>query len=309
MIQKLPLYEDPKAYYDEPLLEYALQTSNHFWKYYRRKRRCFDGSQVIKDFCVRYNENKIKGLSNIQKNYLESPEIEDTIKAYNLDVTKFWYLCIIAKDYAEGQTLAASPQNPTHREEIKMLISQLDKLSPDKSYFEKITRCEPWSYANKPAFTKNIIQTELEGKLTIKIGNDKQFTIADGQTLVIIREVLTDFFKHRARSNNSYLDSAPPFPFNAKQLGIQYRVALFYKYMMWFLNQHKPSPNSIVSTDKRLLISRLIYVLNIDNDPKYFDRNEHHTIAGKIEFLKNKIKKIKDLELPVQNKYYKVQED
>lgn len=309
MIQKLPLYEDSKAYYDEPLLEYALKTTNHFWKYYRRKRRCFDGSQVIKDFCIRYNENEIKKLPTIKKAYLETAEIQETLKAYDLDVDKFWYLCIMAKDYAEGQTLVASVKNPTHREEIQMLISKLEKLSPNKSYIDKICRHEPYTLKSKPVFTNNIIKTVLDGKLTLKIDKDKTLTISDGQTLVIIREALSVFLRHMPKSNNSYLDSAPPFPFNAKQLGIQYRVALFYKYMMWFLNQFTPSPNSIVSTDKRLLISRLIYILNIDNDPRYFDRDELHTIAGKIVFLKNKIKLIKDLEFPVQNQYYKVQDD
>lgn len=309
IIQELPIHEDSMAYYNEPILEYAIKVTGHFWKYYRRVKRSFDTSQVVKDFCIRYNEQKIKNLPSIYKAYMETAEIQDTLKAYSLDFTKFWYLCIMAKDYAEGQTLLSSINNPTHREEIQMLISKLEKLTPNKSYIEKIRRHEPCTFKSKPTFTNNIIETELDGKMTLRIGKERTLTICDGQTLVLLREALSYFLRFMPKHNSSYLDSAPPYPYNAAQLGIQYRVAEFYKYMMWFFNQFTASRNSSVSTDKRLLISRLIYVLDIDNDPRYFDREEFHTNAGKIAFLKNKIKLIKDLELPVQNQYYKVQDD
>lgn len=309
MIQELPKYENIKDCYDEPLLKYAITLANHFWPFYDKKKRIMEESHVVEDFYMRYQDGKLKKLSEIMVNYSEASEVQETLAVYGFDTAKFWYLCLLVKDFAEGQTIKASTENPTHREELQKIIFELEKLTPNKSYIDKIQRFEPASPKKKPIPQSNIIKTEVDGELTLRIGNGEETVISDGQTLVLIREALSSFLKMMPKRNSSYLDTAPPYPNNATLLGIPYRVLVFYNCMMWFLNQYKPISKVNISIDRRLLISRLVYVLDIDNNPSYYDKNDLHTVEGKIQHLKNTIKRIKKLKLPVQNKYYKLIND
>ena len=143
----------------------------------------------------------------------------------------------------------------------------------------------------------------MSGKLTIRIGNNKAITITDGQTLVILREALARGL--RFFHNDSILNTAPTAPYDASILGIQFRVVLFYNYMKWFLEQFTPQRKRTVSIDKTLLISRLIYVLDIDADPLYYDTRDNIDNRGKQEHLRNKIKRYKDISIPVKNQYYR----
>lgn len=302
MIQELPRYENVEDYYKEPLLEYVVKVANHFWKCYDSKKRMMINSVVPEDFCKRYHEGKINTVS--RQNFLYAVEINDTLKAYKIDVDKFWYLCLLVKDYSEGQTLKASLSNPTHKEEINLLIAELGKLTHDqKGLQDKMMKVEPAIPANRPKAQENIIKTDLNGKLTLRIEKNKAITITDGQTLVILREALARglrFFR-----NDSILNTAPTAPHDASILGIQYRVVLFYNYMKWFLEQFTPQKKGTVSIDKTLLISRLIYVLDIDADPQYYDTRDNIDNRGKKEYLLNKIKRYKDISVPVRNLYYR----
>ena len=302
MIQELPRYENVEDYYKEPLLEYVVKVANNFWKCYDSKKLMMINSVVPEDFCKRYHEGKINTV--FRQSFLDAVEINDTLKAYKIDIDKFWYLCLLVKDYSEGQTLKASLSNPTHKEEIKLLIEELGKLTHNpKGLQDKMMRFEPARTAFQPKAQEHIIKTDMSGKLTLRIGNDKAITITDGQTLVILREALVKGL--RFFHNNSILNSAPTAPYDASTLGIQYRVALFYKYMKWFLEQFTPQRKRAVSTDKTLLISRLIYVLDIDADPQYYDTRNYINNRGKSEHLRNKIKRYKDISIPVRNQYYR----
>lgn len=302
MIQELPIHEDIKAYYDEPLLEYLVIVSNHFWECYDSKIRMMVNSVVPEDFCRRYHEGKIK--TAFRQKYLEATEIQDTLKAYRIDTQKFWYLCLLVKDYSEGQTQKASLSNPTHKEELQLLLAELGKLTNSANGLrEKLTRFEPLISTLQPKAQDHIIKTEIGGKLTLRIGESRTIVITDEQTLVILREALA--FGLRSFHNNSLLNSAPPAPHDASILGIQYRVALFYKYMMWFLEQFNPRRSKMVSIDKTLLISRLIYILEIDTDPLYYEQRDYINNRGKKEHLLNKIKRYKDITIPVRNLYYR----
>lgn len=302
MIQELPIYEDTKAYYDEPLLEYVVKVSNHFWECYDSKRLRMISSVVPEDFCRRYHDGIIK--TAFQQKYLEATEIQDTIKDYNIDPIKFWYLCLLVKDYSEGQTQKASLSNPTHKEELQLLLAELEKLTNNaQGLREKLMRFEPFRSTLQPKAQEHLIKTETSGKLTLRIGENKTVVITDEQTLVILREALTYGLKNF--HNNSLLNSAPPAPHDASILGIQYRIALFYNYLKWFLEQYKPQKTKMVSTDKTLLISRLIYVLDIDSDPRYYDTRNYIDNKAKKGHLLNKIKKYKDISIPVKNLYYR----
>ena len=302
MIQELPRYENVEDYYKESLLEYVVKVANNFWKCYDSKKRMMVNSVVPEDFCKRYHEGKIN--TKFRQSFLDAIEIIDTLKAYEIDIDKFWYLCLLVKDYSEGQTLKASLSNPTHKEEINLLIAELGKLTHNqKGLQDRMIRFEPARSASQPKAQEHLIKTDISGKLTLRIGTDKAITITDGQTLVILREALAKGL--RSFHNNSILNSAPTAPYDASILGIQYRVALFYKYIKWFLEQFTPQRKRTVSIDKTLLISRLIYVLDIDADPLYYDTRDNINNRGKKEHLRNKIKRYMDISIPVKNQYYR----
>ena len=68
-------------------------------------------------------------LQKVQDDCL--PDISMTLKAYHLDISKFWYLCVCVKDWVEGKTCeGAIISLPTHREELKNLTNELNKLNP-----------------------------------------------------------------------------------------------------------------------------------------------------------------------------------
>ena len=58
-----------------------------------------------------------------------------TLKAYRLDISKFWYLCICIKDWVEGQTCeGARIDNLTSRQELQAIVDEIDKLDYKNPY-------------------------------------------------------------------------------------------------------------------------------------------------------------------------------
>ena len=165
--------------YKEPLLEYAEEVANHFWGTYDPTKYVLeDGTEVEgqclpsivpHDFACRYLDGKIDKRK--EASYIESKEVQDTIKAFGLDSTKFWYMCLMVKDYVDSRTNDAIKLNPTHREELVRLIEELDKLHPK--------------------FGNHTISCVGTGELYVKVGKDKKFTITDGVTLSLINAAVS----------------------------------------------------------------------------------------------------------------------
>ena len=167
MIKPLPKYDDELVYNtSEPLLDYVRDFSNNYWK--DRSFLCFEKdckdlytgvSSYPSAFARRLNDNKIqkyrlneyqnavtefkpkrhipiKELDNDQHNNAqrqssdEDSNISMTLRAFNLDASKFWYLCLMLKDYIEGTANenALEEVNTNHRELITILTILLDQL-------------------------------------------------------------------------------------------------------------------------------------------------------------------------------------
>ena len=122
MIEKLKEFDrsiDPYDY-KEPLLEYAEEVANHFWGDYDPAMYVLeDGTEVEgqhlpsivpHDFACRYLDGGID--TRKEKIFMESKEVQETIKAFGLDSAKFWYLCLMVKDYVDSRTNNAIKQNP-----------------------------------------------------------------------------------------------------------------------------------------------------------------------------------------------------
>lgn len=265
--------------YIEPLLEYVIKVANNFIPDVEPIEQVLLDSVAPDTFVYRYTEGFID-TSRVNK-YLASEEVIDTVKAFGLDVDKFWYLCLFIKDVAEGYTIDAVKKNPTHREELKNLVAELDKLEPEIK-------------------NNRFVSVKGTGELTLKV-RKHPIKITDGRTLTLINYAVTKLLDELA-DNNELLDSAS-IDFNQKKdLKPVYQIYLFNKYLSWFIKPLVADKASLASKDKSLLISRMIFILGISDDENYFE--EYNDKGDKLNFLKNNLRRYQDVEIPTLNSYY-----
>ena len=216
-----------------------------------------------------------------KQKYLDSEEVQDTLRAFHLDAEKFWYLCLFIKDVVEGYADGIDAVSP--REEISQLVALLNKV---KSDFKR-----DGTYSLK----SNAMLSLKVDKETVKIENPL--------TLGIIKATLYKFLQ----TDNKLLDDSS---FNMTKIHKApiYKIALFNMLLKWFLKDKVAdkaiyaSNGNKISKDKSLLISRMIFILGISDDESFFD--EYKDDGSKKDYLKNYIKKYKNIEVPTYNSRY-----
>lgn len=255
---------------NSPELEYAVEVANTF------------GEHIANVFALRLPEID----QSFKQKYLDSVEVQDTLRAFHLDAEKFWYLCLFIKDIVEGY--AEGIEAITPREEIIQLVTLLNTVDTDK---ENCKICNMKS---------NALLSLKVGKETVKIDNYA--------TLLLIKEALIDLIK----SDWELLDD---FSHNMTKLhkSVIYKVAWFNRFLSRFLKDKVAdkaiyaSKGSAISIDKGLLISRMIFVLNISDDENFFDEY-HKTEEGEVvksDQLKGYLKRYKNVKLPAhQTRYF-----
>ena len=228
------------------------------------------------------------------------PNISMTLKAFKLDVSKFWYLCICIKDWVDGKTCeGARLDNPTHREELEALVNELNKLDP-----------QPWG---------GNIKTNGKAKLTLNV-KGKNMVIEDGQTLTLIGYAVYEFLKSdtckktvieegkeiRVDRNSLLLDSSELSKKKlTKQMAKTVRLALFYKYLSWFMELMEVDEDLVknhpyvISTNRDLLISRMAYFTGLTDNRKFLDPDN----AGK-GYIRTAISGYEDVKVGTDNKFY-----
>ena len=315
MIKNLPLHKYEQDYYSEPLLEYVKEVTDNFWPkehLIRFVTRLFD--KEIADYKLAeyvdaatekyfvhtsYQElhaNKFKGAytPNEQKPY--SGEIALTLKAYGLDIFKFWYLCLMVKDYVVGATKEGCPiLTTTHRSEIIDLITQLDSLKPDTF----------------PSITMEPKDVEMELCLKIKkkhSKNAKNLTVTkNGHTLLLIQEALSSFInanlKRTARVDCPMFDPKA-LSFLKEEKSPPVKIALFYRYLIWFLKKQTvdkefiSNSNYSVPTSKNLLIARMAYFTGLTDNENFLSKDG--------AYLRAYISGNEDVKIDTINMYYDV---
>lgn len=255
---------------NSPELEYAVEVANTF------------GEHIANVFALRLPEID----QSFKQKYLDSVEVQDTLRAFHLDAEKFWYLCLFIKDIVEGY--AEGIEAITPREEIIQLSTLLNTVDTDK---ENCKICNMKS---------NALLSLKVGKETVKIDNFA--------TLLMINEALIDLIK----SDWELLDDSSR---NMTKLhkSVIYKVAWFNRFLRGFLKDKVAdkaiyaSKGSAISTDKGLLISRMIFVLGISDDESFFEEY-HKTKEGKVvksDQLKGYLKRYKNVEVPAhQTRYF-----
>lgn len=243
---------------NSPELEYAVEVAN-----------TFEG-HVAKMFAFRLT---MIDQSRKQK-YLDSKEVQDTLKAFHLDAEKFWYLCLFIKDIVEGYADGYDAISP--REEISQLVALLQKVESDKN--------------DKSLRTKSNALLSLKlGKMSVKIDNQL--------TLGIIKAALYAILK----TDNRMLD-ADLLNMTEVHKSVIYKVAWFNRFLSGFLKDKVADKAIYASKDKNLLISRMIFVLGISDDESFYD--EYNADGVKNDKLKGYLKRYKNVEVPAHQPRY-----
>lgn len=323
-------------YIEDPLFEYLNKVANKFWwepvhdfdeetceEYFIENpsfvpswfaRRYLDGKidlstlplyieavqeEVSKKHTSWYSIDKTP-QQNLQPTKEIVPNISMTLKAYGLDISKFWYLCICIKDWVEGKTCkGARIDNFTPREELQIIVDEIDKLD--------IQLC------GIPRKNKS------KAKLTLSI--KRKNTIIDSeQTLAILAFAVSQFLESdyckkteiiegketRVLKPVTVLDSCELSEKRlTKQMAKTVRLSLFYEHLNWFMEHKEVDENlvksypTLISTNKDLLISRMAFLTGLTDDSKFLEPDN----AGK-GYIRTAISGYEKITVKTDNKYY-----
>lgn len=277
--------------FTEPLLEYVEKVANHFWKdfdpdaYYKDEEGNLinDGiceSSIPNGFGLMYVNGGIDITG--KDTYISNEELQNTLKAFDLDTSKFWYLCLCIKTYVKILTVNAPKKRHSHRTHLKDLVAEMDKM--------------------QPKIVEDKIDVTKGGTLTFKIDGGKKITITDSQTISLINIAIGNMIGQYKNKNIPLLDNISTDNQDTITLPYIYQIYLFNMYLSWFLKPLKAKKGVFASKDKSFLISQIIYILGISNDKKFI--TEYKDNGDKLDHLKNMLKRYKDIEIPTYSNLF-----
>ena len=259
MIKQLPTHEDEWAYYEsEPLFDYVCQVSDMMGETVTEINP--DGSYESTPhllpfrFASDYLNGKIDTQS-IRMDLYESPDIQDTLRAFGLDSSKFWYLCLFIKWRVDYECKTAFVFPTSTKEKLHNLISEFEKLSPE--------------------FQGGKFVSKVPATLTFKVNGGKTITIDDANTLTFIGAAIESFLEQQDTDDLITSNSYGISELEKVDLSVRTKIYLFNEYLSPFVKPLEAIKGIYASKDKSLLISRMIYVFRVSEDKKlYTDLNE-----------------------------------
>lgn len=311
MIEKLEHIEGAgyggTEYQDIPLLEYVAKVATHFYPLVELDFKCkanvsdnplvdtayFDGIQevsesslvestAIQTFALRYLNGDID--TSFEKSYLEVEEMQDTLQAFSLDVNKFWYLALFVKDYAEDKCTNAVVMNYSPKEELQAILDELKTMG----------------WEEKKGVDKH------NATLTLRVGNKHSLTINKRLSFLGLRQALERYIP--TIEDGSELNLSRGQVSGSITLKLSYKIYIFTDMMRWFLKGYeskyggKQSGVEKVSLNKLLLISRMIYILGLSDDERYYRRYNEN--GNELNFLKNNIRRYEGIHIRTVNTIY-----
>ena len=260
MIKQLPKHEDEWAYYEsEPLFDYVCQVSDMMGETVTEINP--DGSYESTPhlqpfrFASDYLNGKIDTQSSIRMDLYESPDIQDTLRAFGLDSSKFWYLCLFIKWRVDYECKTAFVFPTSTKEKLHNLISEFEKLSLE--------------------FQGGKFVSKVPATLTFKVNGGKTITIDDANTLTFIGAAIESFLEQQDTDDLITSNSYGISELEKVDLSVRTKIYLFNEYLSPFVKPLEAIKGIYASKDKSLLISRMIYVFRVSEDKKlYTDLNE-----------------------------------
>lgn len=314
-IQELPDFrlniEEYYEYEGIELLDYVWEVANHFLpniggsmpisqapaifceRYHQRNLSLEERYERYKEFYVsnesyedylKYHSDDKPVNDSYKELYLNCRELQDTIEAFGLDVSKFWYLLLFVYDYIED----IANNSP----------------SSGKSTLEDFND-----------FTAKVFEATC---ITLKKDNRKSYEVEREDTIKIIQVALQHYVNsyneivNSSSSRDEIIDklsniggslisnSHPVFFADKCSLDISYKKWRFADIFLYFLKDRKATKpkHSIynVSKDKLLFVSRLIYVVGYDTE-RYYE--EYDNDCNKNRMLSNLLRRYKNEEFPM----------
>lgn len=299
---------------DEPLLEYVWEVANHFVSYEG------DISIAPAKFVNRYITSKLTPEENVLRlkemgidkslddfiapnfkkmdmsfkdRFLENEDLQNTIKAFGLDVSKLWYLLLFVHDYIEDFGTNAPSLK---KSEVQDIGDFVDNLSDSTSII--LINGRKKNFVTSEKKTIEFIQLALD--YYIKTYND------------IINQNLAQNDKLKLLKNiglNHFLEHGQAIDFeNQRTLEITFKKWKFADMFQYFLKDRKADKKKLsqenvkVSTDKMMFISRLIYTVGYDGK-RY--NEEYDPDGNKNRKLSNLLRKYRNEDFPdFANHYY-----
>lgn len=257
MVEPLPRYEDEWAYYEsEPLFDYVCQVSEETVIDINPDGSIASTTPHLQPFrfASDYLDGKIDTQS-IKMDLYESPDIQDTLRAFGLNSSKFWYLCLFIKWRVDYECKTAFVFPTSTKEKLHSLISEFEKLSPE--------------------FQGGKFVSKVSATLTFKLNGGKTITIDDANTLTFIGAAIESYLEQQDTDTLITPKSYRTSELEKIDLSVRTKIYLFHEYLSPFVKQLKAKKGIYASKDKSLLISRMIYVFRVSEDKKlYTDLNE-----------------------------------
>ncbi len=299
---------------DEPLLEYVWEVANHFVSYEG------DISIAPAKFVNRYITSKLTPEENVLRlkemgidkslddfiapnfkkmdmsfkdRFLENEDLQNTIKAFGLDVSKLWYLLLFVHDYIEDFGTNAPSLK---KSEVQDIDDFVDNLS-DSTGIILINEGKK-NFDTSEKNTIEFIQLALD--YYIKTYNDIiNQNLASKDKLKLLKDI----------GLNHFLEHGQAIDFeNQRTLEITFKKWKFADMFQYFLKDRKADKKNIsninvkVSADKIMFISRLIYTVGYDGK-RY--NEEYDPDGNKNRKLSNLLRKYRNEDFPdFANHYY-----
>ena len=288
-VQELPDYKAYRSeidkYIDEPLLEYVWIVANQFlpvvdedscseshapiiftnrWiesnmtteERYARFLEFFPNN--TKEDIEQYYSKRPLLDTSFKETFFEKEEVLQTLKAFNIDLTKFWYLLLFVHDVVEDVCKNAPVHEPSQ-------IDKVNELSEEISVATKILLEHDGrkSYETEDEFMLSVLKASVD--YYIKVYNVVIESSRDQEECDTKLKALglKGAFKNWRVLNYDDKISLDP----------SHKIRLFAKMFQYFL-EDKQADRGLVegyidSIDKLLLISRLVYIVGLHDEDYY----------------------------------------
>lgn len=259
---------------DEPLLEYVWEVANHFLpdyedvsaapaifvnRYAERNlsvEERYERTQEMKTFKGTLEEYKKREYSKLddsfKKTFLENTNLQNTIEAFDFDISKFWYLLLFIRDFIED----IGTNSPTVEKPL---------LEDFASFLTNL--CEASSIVLKQG-NKNVYSTEREDLLDIIQKAVYHFSETYSKIVNGEQDRKTKIKQLQELGLKGFIDNSllSQINFNGKyRLDNSHKRWKFAEMFLYFLEGKKADKKRVrdrsarISIEKNLFVSRLLY--------------------------------------------------
>lgn len=317
---KVAWHESYKCF-NEPLLEYVWEVANQFLPDYAEtdtgmipvessapaifanryaernlsvEERYERSKDTFKGTLEEYKKREYRKLDDsFKEKFLTNEDLQNTIEAYKLDVSKFWYLLLFVYDFIEDIGTNAPIMGKSVLEDFATFLTNLCDASSIT-----LKQGNRKSYYTEREDLINIIQ------IAVHHFSETYDNIVNGEQGIELKIKQLENIGLKGFIDNSLLSQM-----NFKDkfcLDISYKKWKFTDMFLFFIERRKattiPNKKVKVSKDKMMLVSRLIYTVGYDGK-RY--NEEYDSEGNKNRMLSNLLRRYKNEKFPsvIANNY------